>query len=133
MNNLLREWSPLVGRILIAVLFLPAGIGKISGFDHTAAFMASKGVPLASLMLALTIVIEIAGPIMIALGYRARIAAGIMFLWLIPVTLVIHNYWDADAAHKMTQSIMFFKNVALMGTMLLIVGLGSGPKSLKHD
>jgi len=133
MNAILKEWSPLVGRILIGVLFLPAGIGKISGWAGTAGYMASKGVPMVSLLLALTILIEIVGSLMIIFGYRARLAAGIMFLWLIPVTLTMHNFWDADAAHKMIQSIMFYKNTAIMGTMLLIVGLGSGPKSLKHD
>jgi len=133
MNEILKQWSPLVGRILIAVLFLPAGISKIPGWENTAAYMASKGVPMVSVVLALTILVEIVGALMIMFGYRARWAAGIMFLWLIPVTLVMHNFWDADAAHKMMQSIMFYKNVALMGTMLLIVGLGSGPKSLKND
>jgi len=133
MNEIAKQWSPLVGRILIAVLFLPAGIQKIPGWDNTAAYMASKGVPMVSLLLFLTVIIEIAGPLMIMFGYRARLAAGIMFLWLIPLTLMMHNFWAADAAHMQIQTIMFFKNVALMGTMLLIVGLGSGPKSLKND
>lgn len=132
-NEVLKEWTPLVGRILIAILFLPAGIQKIPGWDGTAAYMASHGVPMVSLLLFLTIVIEIVGPLMILFGYRARWAAGIMFLWLIPLTLMMHNFWDADAAQRQVQTIMFFKNVAIMGTMLLIVGMGSGPKSLKND
>ena len=133
MNAIAKEWAPVVGRILIGLLFLPAGISKIGGWAGTAGYMASKGVPLVSVALALTILIEIGASLMIIFGYRARLAAGIIFLWLIPVTLVMHNFWAADAAHQMTQQIMFFKNVALMGTMLLIVGMGSGPKSLKKD
>lgn len=132
-NEVLKQWSPLVGRVLIAILFLPAGIQKIPGWDGTAAYMASHGVPMVSVLLFLTIVIEIVGPLMIMFGYHARWAAGIMFLWLIPLTLMMHNFWDADAAQQQIQTIMFFKNLAIMGAMLLIVGMGSGPKSLKND
>jgi len=132
-TEFLKQWTPLVGRILIALLFLPAGIEKIPGWDGTAAYMASAGVPFIPVLLALTIFIEIVGSLMILFGYRARLAAGVMFLWMIPLVLYMHPFWNADAAHKMLQSIMFYKDVALMGTMLLIVGMGSGPKSLKND
>ena len=68
MNESLKEWAPVVGRILIAILFLPAGIQKIPGWDGTAAYMASHGVPMVPVLLFLTIIIEIVGPLMIMFG-----------------------------------------------------------------
>lgn len=132
MQNLLKEWGPLVGRVFVAQLFLPAGIGKITGFAGTAHYMASKGVPLVDLALVLTILIEVVGPILIVLGWKARWAAGIMFLWLIPVTLMMHNFWAiSDPTMHQINQIMFMKNVAIMGAMAFIMAFGSGPRSLE--
>jgi putative oxidoreductase len=133
MNETLKEWGPVVGRILIVALFLISGISKIPGWENTAGYMASKGVPMVSVALALTIVIEIGASLMIMLGFRARLAATVLFLWMIPVTLMMHDFWAADAAHKMIQTIMFNKNLSIMGALLLIMAFGSGPKSLSKD
>jgi putative oxidoreductase len=131
MNAVIKEWGPLAGRILIGLLFLPAGISKIPGWENTAGYMASKGVPLVALALVITIVVEIVAAAMVIVGYKARIGAAALFLWLIPVTFMMHDFWNiADAGQKMIQMIMFNKNVALMGTMLLIMAFGSGPRSL---
>ena len=84
--------------------------------------------------LALTILIEIGGSLMIIAGFKARIGAAALFLWMIPVTLMMHDFWNmADAMQARIQMIMFNKNVALMGTMLLIMAFGSGPKSISKD
>jgi putative oxidoreductase len=134
MQNVLKEWGPLVGRVLLVLIFLPAGIGKITGFSGTAHYMASKGVPLVDLALVLTIFIEIAGPVLIILGWKARWAAGVMFLWLIPVTLMMHNFWAiSDPTMHQINQIMFMKNVSIMGAMLLIAAFGTGPKSLERS
>jgi putative oxidoreductase len=134
MNEVVKEWGPLVGRILIATLFLMSGIGKIPGWEGTAHYMAAKGVPMVTVALALTILIEIGGSLMIIAGFKARIGAAALFLWMIPVTLMMHDFWNmADAMQARIQMIMFNKNVALMGTMLLIMAFGSGPKSISKD
>jgi len=133
MNAIVKEWAPAVGRTLLVLIFLISGFNKIGGFEGTAGYMESKGIPLASLALVITIIIEIGGAAMIAAGYRARLAAAVIFLWMIPVTFIFHAFWSVPQEQMQTQFIMFFKNIAMMGGLLLIMGLGSGPKSLKAD
>ena len=133
MNAMLKEWAPVVGRIMLALIFLTSGLSKISGFEGTAGYMASKGVPLVNIALVLTIIIEVGGAAMIILGYKARIGAAALFLWMIPVTLIMHNFWALPEAAKQIQMSMFMKNISMMGGMLLIIAFGSGPKSLKAN
>ncbi len=132
MNQFMSKFGPLVGRILIAVIFLLSGIGKIGNFAGTAGYMASQGVPLTDLALVITIIIEVGGAAMLILGWKARLAAGVLFLWMIPVTLMFHNFWAAPADQQMIQQIMFLKNLAIMGGMLFIMAFGSGPYSIER-
>ena len=120
----------LVGRILLAAIFIISGFGKITGWDGTAAYMASKGLPMVPALLALTIAIELGGGILLAIGYKARWAALAIFLFTIPVTLVFHNFWAADAAQVQMQQINFLKNLAIMGGMLMVVAFGAGTYSV---
>lgn len=130
MQKSIEEWGPLVGRVMLALIFLIAGIGKITNFAGTAGYMASKGVPLTDIALVLTIIIEIGGALMLIVGWKARWAAGIMFLWLIPVTLMMHNFWTMTGGAHQTNFIMFLKNISIMGAMLMVMAHGPGPKSL---
>mgnify|MGYP000026373259 CR=1 FL=1 len=132
MCNALKQYGPLIGRILLAVIFIMSGYNKIGGFEQTAGYMASKGLPMADILLLLTIVIELGGGIMIALGLYARWAAAIVFLFLIPVTLVFHAPWSSPLAEVQMQTIQFMKNLGIMGGMLYIAAFGSGPYSLKR-
>jgi putative oxidoreductase len=132
MNQFLSNFAPLVGRILMAVIFVLSGIGKVGNFAGTAGYMASKGVPLAELALVITIIVELGGAAMLILGWKARLAAGALFLWMIPVTLLFHNFWAAPADQHMVQQIMFLKNLAMMGGFLYIMAFGSGPYSLER-
>lgn len=131
--NGLKTYAPVIGRILIAQLFIYFGIMKIIGFSGTAGYIASKGLPLPQLLTLLTIIIEVGGGLMILLGWRARLAAAIFFLWLIPVTFFFHNFWSMEGAQVMANQINFQKNLALMGTMFLIFAFGPGPISLRND
>jgi putative oxidoreductase len=123
----------LVGRVLLALLFILSGFGKLTGFAATAGYMASKGLPFAELLLILTIVIELGGGVMIAIGYKARWAALVIFLFLIPVTLIFHNFWAVEASELRGQMIQFQKNLAIMGGMLYILFSGAGRYSLDKD
>lgn len=135
MNDVVNKFGPLVGRILIALIFLLSGFGKLTGFGGTAGYMASK-MPLSGslidLLLVITIIIELGGGIALVLGWKARIAALLLFLWLIPVTLIFHNFWAAPADQAMIQQIMFLKNLCIMGGMLLIMANGPGPLSVNR-
>jgi putative oxidoreductase len=115
----------LAGRLLLAYLFIDAGYGKIAGFAGTAKYMASKGMAMVEPLLVATIVIELVGGLMIAVGVKARWAAWVIFLFLIPVTVIFHPAW-ADPA----QAIAFNKNLAIMGGMLYLALIGPGRLSL---
>lgn len=132
--ELSKQFSPLVGRILISYMFIIAGVGKIMKFSSTAAYMATKGVPMTEVLLALTILIELGGGLLILLGWKARWSALVMFLFLIPVTLVFHNFWTIQDAIARTHDMhAFMKNTAIMGAMLYIMAYGSGPFSVGKD
>jgi putative oxidoreductase len=130
MQNTIDKFGPLVGRIMMAVIFLFSGFGKITGFAGTAGYMASKGLPMVEVLLVASIVIEIGGALMLILGYKAKLGAAALFLWMIPVTLVFHNFWAVPAAEQQLQMIMFMKNLAMLGGLLYIMAFGSGPMSL---
>jgi putative oxidoreductase len=130
MQNTINQFGPLVGRVLLAAIFLMSGIGKIGGFAGTAGYMASKGIPMTDVLLAITIVIEIGAALMLILGYQARLGATALLLWMIPVTFLFHNFWAMPADQQMIQQIMFMKNLAIMGAMLYIMAFGSGNYSL---
>ena len=125
--------AALAGRILLAVLFLKSGWGKIGGFDQTAAMMASKGIPLANIALVITILMELGGGILLVIGYKARWAALGLALWLIPVTLTFHNYWAVPPEQVQAQTINFFKNLSIFGGMLMVFAFGPGRYSLDRQ
>jgi putative oxidoreductase len=128
-NGLVNQFGPLVGRLLVAAIFLWSGSGKIAGFAGTAGYMASKGIPLPEVLLVMTIVAEIGAGLFIVLGWKARLGALVLFLWMIPVTLLFHNFWDYPPDQQLIQTILFMKNLAMMGAMLLLMAHGPGPLS----
>ena len=123
------EWLAVPGRLLICVIFLMSGWMKITHWSMMAGFMASK-MPAPSLMLALAIFAEVAGGLSLLLGFLGRVGALGLFIYLIPTTLIFHNFWAADAAHQQEQMISFLKNMAIMGGLLMVVAHGSGPLSI---
>jgi putative oxidoreductase len=130
MQGMIDKFGPLAGRILLSLIFLQSGLNKISGFTGTAGYMASKGLPMAEVLLVVTIIIEIGAALLIVTGYKARLGAAALFLWMIPVTFIFHNYWAMPADQQMIQQIMFMKNLSLMGGMLYVMAFGSGPMSV---
>lgn len=125
MCQLLKLYGPLLGRSLLALIFIIAGYHKMTGFEETAGYMASKGLPFTEVLLVLTIIIELGGGLLILVGLQARWAATVIFLFLIPVTVIFHPVW-VDAG----QFNSFFKNLAIMGGMIYIMVFGPGPYSL---
>ena len=121
MNNFSKYFYP-IARAFLGALFLISGIYKIIGFGYVAGWMASTGVPMASALLSVSIVIEIAGGLMLITGWKAKYAALVVGLFLIPVTFVFHAFWSADAASYQNQLTQFLKNLAILGGMLLVFG-----------
>lgn len=124
--NHIQPVGLLIGRVLLAYIFVVAGFGKIGNFSATAAYMASKGLPMSEVLLVATIVIELVGGLMIALGWKARWAALAIFVFLIPTTLIFHAFWAVDPEQVRAQTIQFNKNLAIMGGMLYLAIVGSG-------
>jgi len=119
----------LLGRFLFASIFLMFGPGHFS--KQTIAYAASQGVPLASIAVPLSGLLAIAGGLSILLGYRAKIGAWLIVLFLAGVTPMMHNFWAVkDPMTAQMQMAMFMKNLALIGGALLITQYGAGPLSL---
>ncbi len=130
MNTKVQDSAALAGRILLALIFIISGYGKITGYAGTAGYMAGKGLPMVAVLLPLTILVELGGGLLIALGWKARWAAALIFLFLIPVTLVFHNPTGLAPAEAQQQMINLLKNVSIMGGMLGLFAFGPGGFSL---
>jgi putative oxidoreductase len=128
--EMVRQYGPLAGRILMALIFLKSGFAKITGFAGTAGFMASKGMPFAEVLLAGALVFELAGAIMLILGWRVHWGALLLIVFMIPATLMFHNFWAVDAAQYQNQLNHFLKNVAMVGGLLYVMAFGAGPLSM---
>lgn len=122
-----RNYIPLIARLCLALLFLWSGIGKILDPAGTQQYMASAGMPLTGLFLVGAIVLELAGSLSLILGYKPRLGAILLIIFLIPATLIFHtNFADR------IQQIMFLKNVAILGGLLMIVQYGAGNIALRR-
>lgn len=118
-----------LGRILFAAVFLASVPGHFTG--PTIAMAHEHGVPFAEIAVPFSGVLEAIGATMIVLGYRARIGAWLLVLFLVPVTLMMHNFWAVpDPLGQQLQQVMFMKNISLIGGALLIAHFGAGPLSL---
>jgi putative oxidoreductase len=118
-----------LGRFFFALIFLMAGANHFN--KQTIGFSASQGVPLASIAVPLSGVVAIAGGLLILLGYRAKLGAWLIVLFLVPVSLMMHKFWTVtDPMMAQIQMILFMKNVSMLGGALLITQFGAGPFSL---
>jgi putative oxidoreductase len=111
---------PAIGRALVGALFLVSGVMKIGRFAGMAAALAGKGLPLPEVLIALAIVLEVAGGLALIVGWRTREAALALALFCIPATWLFHAFWLVDAAAFGNQLNHFLKNVAIFGALLMI-------------
>lgn len=130
MFTTLQNPLSLVGRALLALLFIPAGFGKITGFAGTVGYIASKGVPLPELCAAIAVGVELGLGLLLLVGFQTRWAAlGIAFFTFV-ISFIFHDYWAAPAAQMMMQQQAFFKNIALVGGLLTVAAWGAGAWSV---
>ena len=130
MSNALQNPVSLVGRILLAALFLPAGIGKLTGFAGTVGYITSVGLPLPQVAAAIALVVEIVGGIALITGFGTRFAALALAVFTVVASAFFHNYWAVPAEQQMIQQLMFFKNIAVVGGLLTLAAWGAGSWSL---
>lgn len=130
MNTSFQSPLALVGRLLLAMLFLPAGLSKISGFSGTVGYIGSVGLPLPEVAAAVAIVIEVGGALALIAGFGTRFAALALAAFTLVATFAFHAYWAMPAEQAMMQQLMFFKNLAVVGGLLTLAALGAGKLSL---
>ena len=121
---------PLVGRLLIALIFLVAGVRKALAFAGTAGYFAKLGFPLPEVMVVVAIVIEIGAGLALLVGWRARWAAWLLALFVVIGTLMAHRFWELDAAQYANQMNHFLKNLAIIGGLCFVATFGPGSASL---
>ncbi|MDB5859076.1 MAG: DoxX family protein [Ramlibacter sp.] len=120
----------LIGRVLIASMFIPAGWGKVVGFAGTVGYIASKGVPLPEVCAALAIAAELGLGLLFLVGFQARWAALGLAIFTAVITPIFHNYWALPEAQVMMQKLNFTKNLAIVGGLLAFAAFGAGRLSL---
>ena len=120
----------LIGRLLLAYLFIPAGIGKLTGFAGTVGYTTSKGLPMPEVAAGLAIVVELGVGLMLLVGFQTRWAALVLTLFTLAAGFFFHNYWALPADQAMVQQLMFNKNVAIAGGLLAFAAFGAGAFSL---
>ena len=127
-----KTYGPFAGRILLALIFVISGFGKITGFEGAVGYIASKGLPLPQLGAILAIVIELGAGLLLLVGWQTRWAATALFLFLVPTTLLFHDFWSYTGSQERMQQIHFMKNLAIMGGMLYAMAFGGGALSIDN-
>ncbi|MEP6943780.1 MAG: DoxX family protein [Betaproteobacteria bacterium] len=116
----------LLGRALLALIFILSGWGKLSGFDGTVGYIAGKNLPMPQVLAAITVAIELGGGLLLLIGLKARWVALLFVVFLVIITPIFHNFWSVPAAEVATQEINFMKNLAIIGGMFMVAAFGPG-------
>jgi putative oxidoreductase len=125
----IRDEALLIARILLAVLFLVFGWGKLTDYSGTVAYLTQSGVPLPSVA-ALVGVFEFFGAIALILGVWTRPLAVLFAFFTLAAGLIGHRYWTMTGADRFMNMINFYKNVSLMGGFFLLYVTGAGKYSI---
>lgn len=126
MNNALN----LIGRLLLAALFLPAGLSKLSGFEGTVGYITSVGLPLPAVAAAAALVVEVLGSVALVVGFQTRIVAAVLAVFTLVASVFFHAFWAAAPEQAFVQQLLFFKNIGVVGGLLVLVSSGAGAWSL---
>lgn len=119
-----------IGRFFFSLIFILSSVNHFK--PATAQYAASHGVPAAPVLVPLSGALALLGGLSVLLGYKPRIGAWLLIIFLIPVTLMMHNFWAvSDPQMHQMQMINFMKNLSMLGGAILIAYAGGGPFSLK--
>ena len=128
-----KDVAALTGRVLLALMFVWAGIGKITGYEGTAGWMASAGMPMVGVFLPLAILVELGGGIALIVGWKARWVALALAGFTLVASLIFHNFWAMTGDAVMTNTLFFYKNVAVIGGLLMVWAFGPGRLSVDRE
>jgi putative oxidoreductase len=120
----------LVARILLALMFVLAGISKLTGLEGTAGYIASAGLPAAQLLALGAGVLELVAGVLLIVGWQARWAALSLAAFTVVASLLFHNFWAMPKEQQFMQQLMFLKNLAVTGGLLFVFAYGAGSLSV---
>lgn len=120
----------LAGRISLALIFLFSGMNKVSNFGAVAEKMAGLGVPATSMTLPLAILFLLLGSLSLLAGFRVKLGAGLLAVFIILATIYFHNFWAFEESARQMQQIQFMKNLSILGGLLAIAAAGPGAISV---
>jgi len=130
MLDSLKTPLALIGRVLLALMFLKAGFGKLGNINGTAAYIASGGLPVPAVLAVLVGLFELLGGLALAVGFKARWAALALGVFTLLASVLFHKFWAVPEAQQMVQQLLFLKNMAVAGGMFMVAALGAGPLSV---
>lgn len=126
------KYIPLIGRILFSAIFISSGFSQFLKLNEMSQYTASMGVPLPTVATIVAAIMILLGGLSILLGYKVKIGALLLVVFLIPATIIFHAFWGIeDAMQSQMQTIMFMKNIAIIGGALMFYYFGSGPISIE--
>lgn len=120
----------IIGRVLLALMFVYAGFGKLTNIEGTAGYIASGGLPMASVLAVVVGLLELLGGLAIAVGFQARWAALALGLFTLAASVLFHKFWAVPADQAFVQQLMFMKNLSVAGGLFIVAALGAGPMSV---
>jgi putative oxidoreductase len=132
MSESIKTPLVVVGRVLLALMFILAGFSKLGNIEGTAGYIASGGLPFASVLAVVVGLLELFGGIAIAIGFQARWAALALGLFTLAATLLFHPFWAVPAEQAFVQQLMFMKNLSVAGGLFIVAALGAGAVSLDN-
>lgn len=118
--DLVQRWGWMLGCVLVAIIFVVSGWGKLMNPQGTAAFMRDAGIPLSGALVYVVIAVELLGGIALAVGFRRQSVALLLLLFLAVVTLSLHNFWHYAGQEQQGQFVQFLKNTAILGGLLFL-------------
>jgi putative oxidoreductase len=131
-DSLEHPTMALIGRFLMAAIFVVSGVGKLTDIAGTAAHMTQAGIPYAETLAMVAGVAELAGAFAIATGFLTRAGGLGLILFMIPATVIFHAFWKATGDQRLPQIVNFMKNLAIIGGLATLVAFGAGRFSIDH-
>jgi putative oxidoreductase len=129
-NPILKHALMLFGRALLATIFIVAGIDKIIHYDHYTQLLTTQHIPLPVIVLGIGLAFELLGGLLLLLGFKTRLGACMLLIFVIPATLIFHDFWSFQPEHMTEQCHHFLKNLAIFGGLLYVLAVGAGKYSL---
>ncbi|CAJ0722534.1 MAG: DoxX family protein [Ralstonia sp.] len=136
MDAFIQRWRDeliLLGRVLMMLLFLISGWGKLTGFQGTVGYMGTVGAPMPVVAAAIAVVMEFGVGIALLIGFWTRPLALLMALFVLGTALIAHTFWNVEGAMQTANMVQFYKNLSIMGGLLLLAVTGAGRYALQKS